>query len=141
MVVRAEVVRRKLRGIEETVGYLRSWVVTLEALQRDRRLRWAVERGLHVAAEALFDTGTHILAAEFQESIDEYREIPTRLCTRGVISAATADRLKGLAGFRNVLVHDYAEVDLARVLAGMERLGDFDAFVADVEAFLVHRSK
>lgn len=82
------------------------------------------------------DTGAHILAAEFQETVDEYREIPGRLRARGVISAATADRLKGLAGFRNVLVHDYAEIDLTRVTAGVERLGDFDAFVADVTRFL-----
>lgn len=136
MVVRAEVVRRKLHEIEEAVAHLRSWAVTQDALERDRQLRWAVERGLQVAAEALFDTGAHILAAEFQETVDEYREIPGRLLGRGVISAATADRLKGLAGFRNVLVHDYAEVDLGRVVAGVDRLGDFDAFVADVAAFL-----
>lgn len=139
MVVRVEVVRRKLHEIEEAVGHLRSWDVTLEALERDRQLRWAVERGLQVAAEALFDTGAHILSAEFQETVDEYREIPGRLLGRGVIAPATADRLKGLAGFRNVRVHDYADVDLGRVLAGVNRLGDFDAFVADVAAFLSTR--
>lgn len=136
MVIRAEVVRRKLQEIEEAVAYLRSWDVRQEMLAQNRQLRWAVERGLQVAAEALFDTGAHILAAEFQETVDEYREIPTRLLARGVISAATAERLKGLAGFRNVLVHDYAEIDVSRVLAGVERLGDFDAFVADVAGFL-----
>jgi uncharacterized protein YutE (UPF0331/DUF86 family) len=136
VVIRAEVVRRKLQEIEEAVAYLRSWDVRQEMLAQNRQLRWAVERGLQVAAEALFDTGAHILAAEFQETVDEYREIPTRLLARGVISAATAERLKGLAGFRNVLVHDYAEIDLSRVLAGVERLGDFDAFVADVAGFL-----
>jgi uncharacterized protein YutE (UPF0331/DUF86 family) len=36
-------------------------------------------------------------------------------------------------------VHDYAEVDLDRVLAGLERLSDFDVFVADVAAFLSTR--
>jgi len=136
VVIRAEVVRRKLQEIEEAVAYLRSWDVRQEMLAQNRQLRWAVERGLQVAAEALFDTGAHILAAEFQETVDEYREIPTRLLARGVISAATAERLKGLAGFRNVLVHDYAEIDVSRVLAGVERLGDFDAFVADVAGFL-----
>jgi uncharacterized protein YutE (UPF0331/DUF86 family) len=139
VVVRAEVVRRKLHEIEEAVGALRSWGITQEALERDRQLRWAVERGLHVAAEALFDTGAHILSAEFQETVEEYREIPPRLLGHGVITASTADRLKGLAGFRNVLVHDYAEVDLSRVVAGVERLGDFEAFVGDVAAFLSTR--
>ncbi|MCW5890160.1 MAG: DUF86 domain-containing protein [bacterium] len=108
----------------------------MDALEKDRRLRWAVERGLQVAAEALFDAGAHVLAAEFRETADEYRDIPRRLAARGVLTDATARALEGLAGFRNVLVHDYADVDLERVVAGLARLGDFDAFVADVEHWL-----
>lgn len=52
------------------------------------------------------------------------------------VSAGVAERLTGLAGFRNVLVHDYARLDLRRVHAGLERLGDLEAFVADVERWL-----
>jgi uncharacterized protein YutE (UPF0331/DUF86 family) len=66
--------------------------------------------------------------------------MPTRLLARGVITQATAARLKGLAGFRNVLVHDYAEIDLRRLHAGLGRLGDLDAFVADVMGWLERRS-
>ncbi len=137
MPVRAEVVRKKLLEIGQTVGRLRSWFpVTVERLERDLVLQWAVERGLQLAAEAVFDVGNHILAGEFQESVDEYREIPRRLLARGVISGGTAGRLESLAGFRNVLVHDYAAVDLRRVHEGLGRLDDFDAFVADVEDWL-----
>jgi uncharacterized protein YutE (UPF0331/DUF86 family) len=136
VVVRADVLRRKLREIDDATALLRSWGITLERLHQDRQLRWATERGLQVAAEAVFDAGAHILSAEFQEAVDEYREIPTRLGARGVVTTATAARLKGLAGFRNVLVHDYAEVDLRRVYAALERLDDFDAFVADVVRWL-----
>ncbi len=140
MPVRPEIVRSKLLDISEALGRLRSWLpVTVDRLEQDIMLRWAVEHGLHLAAEALFDAGNHVLAGEFQESPDEYREILPRLAARGVISAETAKRLESLAGFRNVLVHDYASVDLARVHAGLGRLDDFEAFVADVEAWLSHR--
>lgn len=137
MPVRPDIVRRKLLDLGEAVSRLRSWLpVTLEALQHDVMLRWAVEHGLHIAAEAVFDTGNHILAGEFHESPDEYREIPVRLVARGVISADTATRLDSLAGFRNVLVHDYATIDVHRVHAGLDRLDDFEAFIADVEEWL-----
>ena len=85
------------------------------------------------AAEALFYVGSHILRGEFHESVDEYRDIPGRLRARAVLSEATARRLDGLAGFRNVRVHEYADVDLRRVHAGLDRLGDFAAFLADVD--------
>lgn len=137
MTVEPDVVRRKLLEIGEATSHLRAWApVTVEQLETDQQLRWAVERGLQVAAEALFDAGAHILSAEFQEAVDEYRHIPARLLARGVLSATTASRLRGLAGFRNVLVHEYATIDLQRVHAGLERLGDLDAFVADVEQWL-----
>jgi len=141
MTIEPDVVRRKLLDINEATGHLRSWnPITIERLETDQQLRWAVERGLQVAAEALFDAGAHILAAEFQEAVDEYRHIPKRLLARGVLSQQTAARLTGLAGFRNVLVHEYAEIDLKRVHAGLGRLEDFDRFVADVERWLQART-
>jgi uncharacterized protein YutE (UPF0331/DUF86 family) len=138
--VRPEVVRSKLLAIAEAVSRLASWLpIPVERLEHDVMLRWAVEHGLHIAAEALFDAGTNILAGEFHERPDEYREIPLRLFARRVISDATAKRLESLAGFRNVLVHDYAVVDIRRLHAGLERLDDFEAFVADVEDWLSRR--
>ena len=104
-------------------------------------LQWAVTHGLHIAAEALFDAGGHILACEFQEAVDEYREIPPRLLAHGVISLETAKRLESLAGFRNVLVHEYADIDLRRLHTGLRRLDDLEAFVADVESWLVRRKE
>ena len=137
MPISPEVVRSKLLDIEEAVSRLRSWLpITTERLEQDGMLRWAVEHGLHIAAEAVFAAGNHILAGDFQEAADEYREIPPRLVARGVLTSSTAKRLESLAGFRNVLVHDYAKVDVRRVHAGLARLEDFEAFVADVETWL-----
>lgn len=142
MTVDPNVVRRKLLEIVEASTHLHSWLpITVAQLETDQRLQWAVERGLQVAAEAPFDAGTHILAAEFGETVDEYRQIPQRLLVRGVLSAEVAERLKGLAGFRNVLVHEYARIDLQRVHAGLDRLADLDAFVADVERWLEQRER
>ena len=63
--VRAEVVRRKLATIREAVERLRPRAsIGVEKLQQDGLLQWAVERGLQVAAKALFDAGNHILAGK-----------------------------------------------------------------------------
>ena len=52
--VRPDVVRKKLLDIGEAVGRLRAWLpVTVERLEQDVMLRWAVEHGLLIAAEAL----------------------------------------------------------------------------------------
>ena len=134
MSLRHEIIRKKLLELEQTTGRLRSWMPSRSSNSNGTSYcsgPW--NAALQIASEALFDTGNHILAGAFQESVDEYREIPKRLLARRVLTAETAARL---AGFRNVLVHDYAEVDLQRVHAGIQRLDDFDAFVADVEQWL-----
>ncbi len=137
-----EIIRSKLLDIGEAVSRLRSWLpLTVDRLEHDVMLRWAIEHGLHIAAEALFDAGNHLLAGEFQETADEYREIAPRLVARGVLSSNTARRLESLAGFRNVLVHDYATVDVRRVHAGLGRLDDFEAFVADVAGWLARAGR
>ncbi len=142
MPLRAEVVRRKLLDIEEAVGQLRAWLpVTAGAMRQDRKLQWAIQHGLLIAAEALFEAGTHILAGEFRESTDEHREIPERLLARGVISAETARRLESLCGFRNILVHEYAGIDLERVVLGLGRLDDVESFVADVADWLARSGR
>ena len=49
--LRAEVVRKKLQ-IDQATARLRSWMpVSLETLERDQQLQWAIERGLQIAAE------------------------------------------------------------------------------------------
>ena len=137
MPFRKEIVRRKLLDIEQAVSRLRTWAPSsAQELGTDFMLCWAVERGLQVAAEALFDAGNHVLSGGFHETVNQYREIPVRLVAVGVIRAETGQRLAGLAGFRNVLVHDYAEVDLEKVQSVLTRLSDFEAFAADVLAWL-----
>jgi len=84
-------------------------------------VRWAVEHGLHIAAEALFDAGNHILSGEFQETADEYREIPPRLVARGVLSSATAKRLESLAGVIADQARRALDEDIAAQGAMLER--------------------
>jgi uncharacterized protein YutE (UPF0331/DUF86 family) len=54
-----------------------------------------------------------------------------------VIGPELEGRLRGLAGFRNLLVHDYARVDPGRVREMLQtRLPDLEAFAAAVEEWL-----
>jgi uncharacterized protein YutE (UPF0331/DUF86 family) len=55
----------------------------------------------------------------------DYREIIPALCREGILPPDLSLRLEGLAGMRNILVHDYADVDPARIWAAVDqRLDD-----------------
>ncbi len=62
--------------------------------------------------------------------------MPLALAGHGVISDALASRLQGLAGFRNLPVHEYAAVDPEKVRALLQtRLTDFTDFADAIESW------
>jgi uncharacterized protein YutE (UPF0331/DUF86 family) len=95
----------------------------------------ALERALHIAAEAIFDIGHHILAGRGLDVPATYREVLPALARAGVIDPALLVRLEGLAGLRNILVHDYAVVESPRLWQLLDdRLGDLHAIYAALAA-------
>lgn len=132
------VVDRLLSELEQTVATLRRLQGgTLADLQASPERGWAVEHGLQIAIQALLDVGNHILAVHGANGVEEYADILERLAERGVLPRDFAESIRGMAGFRNLLVHGYARVDLARVHEFLStRLGDFEAFAGHVLRYL-----
>lgn len=109
---RVEGVRARLLRLEEVVSEL-SDLTRLDpaALLGSLRDRWAAERGLQLGAEILFDIGNHLLSAHFGVAPESHEDILEELTRRGILDPDLRGRLKGLGGFRNVLVHDYLRID------------------------------
>ncbi|MGH7855908.1 MAG: type VII toxin-antitoxin system HepT family RNase toxin [Candidatus Binatia bacterium] len=138
MVLRADVVRERLKKLEESVTRLREiGAVSRDDFKADYRHAWLAERGLELAAQALLDIGAHILSGQFGESPSTYEEIIQRLGQRVVIPARLAEELHGLGGFRNILVHGYLRIDLDRVYDALKKSpDDFTEFEAAVLEWL-----
>jgi len=138
VVLRIEALRERLAKLEEVVTRLREVArVGREDFERDYRHAWLAERGLELGAQAILDIGNHILAGEFGESALEYEEIVRRLGQRGVLSSALTKRLRGLGGFRNILVHGYLRIDPEKVYDALQRsAADFTDFEAEILAWL-----
>lgn len=78
-----------------------------------------------------------VIAAGGANGVEEYADILERLAERDVLPRDFAESIRGMAGFRNLLVHGYARVDLARVHEFLStRLGDFEAFAGHVVRYL-----
>jgi uncharacterized protein YutE (UPF0331/DUF86 family) len=67
----------------------------------------------------------------------EEDDLFAKLGQRGVVSTAMAETLRRMKGLRNLLVHEYGRINDQLVFETLQnRLGDFDAFKAEVLAFL-----
>jgi uncharacterized protein YutE (UPF0331/DUF86 family) len=127
MTVRPEVLRARLAQLARVLAELRR-LRAIPSSAREPLHQLALERGLHVSAEAIFDVGHHVLAGRGLAVPATYREVVPALVAAGVLTADLGARLSGLAGLRNVLVHDYAVID-ASVLWQLldERLEDLES--------------
>ena len=105
-------------------------------LRADMDLCWTVERGLQLCAQNAIDVAIHLVTAAGLDASD-YTSALDRLTRMNVLPTAFGVRFRQIAGFRNVLVHDYIEVNLdvvAKVLD--ENLDDFEEFARLVERYL-----
>jgi uncharacterized protein YutE (UPF0331/DUF86 family) len=89
------------------------------------------ERYLHLAVESALDIANHLIADGGYEAPETYRDAFAILARHGVLDADLASRLQGWAGFRNVLVHAYLEIDHGIAWDAIAtHLGDLRSFAA-----------
>ncbi len=135
--VDAAVVRRHLLALDRAVGQLtRHAGRPVDVIRTNLDEAWAVERGLQLCAQNALDVATHLAAAAGVDAPDYAAGIDA-LAQLGVLPPEFAARFRSVAGFRNVLVHGYLDVDLVRVHAVLNaHLEDFRAFARYVDAHL-----
>lgn len=137
MVLRADAVRARLLKLEEVISRLEEIARGRSPAAGDFRDEWVAERGLQLGAEAVLDIGNHVLSAHFGVSAQDHEDLIAQLERCGVIDRGLRERLRGLGGFRNILVHDYLRLDPGRVGAFLARApGDFSDFAAAVRRWL-----
>jgi uncharacterized protein YutE (UPF0331/DUF86 family) len=125
--------RRHLASLHAALAQLRAHAgrpVTL--LQTDLDELWTVERGLQLCAQNALDIATHI-AASAGRDVPDYASAFDALVAVGVLDPGFAARFRAIAGFRNLLVHGYIEVDIPRLHQLLnQRLDDFAEFAAKI---------
>jgi uncharacterized protein YutE (UPF0331/DUF86 family) len=133
----SETIIRKLNFMSRYVKYLKSIDPETVNLESDYEKRSAVERNFQLAVESALDIGEIIISEEGFERPPDYKSVFLVLGRNSVLPKDFAEKFAPAAGFRNVLVHVYEEVDL-RVLEEFltERLGDFEKFAGYVLEYI-----
>lgn len=131
----------KLRSMKRYVDFLKSYSkVGKDELESSYLLRSAIERNFHLALESVLDVGEMIISMEEFRRPEDYREVIEILGEEGILPREFAEKFAPAAGFRNILVHKYAEVDLDELHKRLQNLKDFDMFALSVAKFLKKKS-
>ena len=136
--VDTEVVETRLKMLADYVRRLKPFQkMTLEQYINDRVSQAVVERWLQLSAQICLDIANHVISEEgFREPKDN-QDMFVILSEEGIIPEDFIADLTGIARFRNVLVHMYAELDQTKIYAALtEHLEDYDRFAKLIVKFL-----
>lgn len=107
-----EIIEKRLLRLEQILRKLHKLSqVSWEEYKKDVDLQDRAERNLQIASQISIDMGNHIIADSGYRTPNGYGDIFVILSEEGILSPQLADTMKKIAGFRNILVHDYLEID------------------------------
>jgi len=110
--VRVEVLRRRLNRLDECLNILRRLRrYSAEEFLGNPERYGSAERFLQLAIEAVTDMGSHLIADLALGEVNWYSDIPRILVEKGYIDRDLGERWIRMLGFRNVLVHEYLDID------------------------------
>lgn len=101
-----------------------------EKFLTDELVKAAAERNMQVAIQSVLDICNHIVADMKLEVPDEEKQAFRILASHKIIPQNLAKTLSAMAGMRNILVHEYLEVDHDRLYSVMKKqLVDFEKLI------------
>ena len=132
-----DVVIRRLRSMRDLLDHLDGLGVTAAEQLLDLGVRLQVERVLTQLVNLAAEVNAHVATQVLGRPPEDYRDGFDLAASAGIIPAELAASLKPSVGLRNVLTHEYVDVDLAVVAAAVPKaVTGYRAYVRDVARHL-----
>ena len=128
---------RLLQRVASELAYLQARAAEdRAALQADAERLSGLKYRFVTTIEGVVNAAQHLCASEGWGPPKDNGDAVRLVGTHGVVDEQLAHRLVGAVGFRNLLVHQYAEIDDARTVGFLDRIGDIEDFVGHVSTWL-----
>jgi uncharacterized protein YutE (UPF0331/DUF86 family) len=133
--------------IESRIAEIRKRVINLQRIAESTGLEdfvvdknfaaSAAERNLEVVIQACLDIASHLVAELALEKPKDNKELFSILAKNKIISMGLSKRLILMGGMRNILAHEYLDIDGDRIYEALQNdLGDITEYVRMIELFL-----
>lgn len=106
------IVEAKISAIQKYLKILKIYQSTPQnKLENDITLKGAVERYLYLLSQAVIDLAESLIAFKDLRRPTTYSDSFHILHEEGLIDAGLTKKLVKMAGFRNIIAHDYEDLD------------------------------
>jgi len=131
--------------IENKISHLKRYLDILKSykqysrlqIEKDANIKGMVERYLYLASQATIDLAEAVISFKNLRKPTTQGETFTILREAGMIDDGLEDKMIRMAGFRNVLAHDYLEINYDIVYDVLQnKLSDIEKFIRKVKTSL-----
>lgn len=130
-------IQKKLGELEIYVeGLLDKQGISRKEYLDDRDTQDIVERRFEKAIQASLDIVSHIVSSENFREPENYGDLFEILREREILSETISEQMVEMAGFRNVLAHEYSDIRNERVYAHLQNLDRFRDFASEVHNYV-----
>lgn len=138
-------IRSRIKEIRERITILEKYFkpISEQSFILDVRINAEAERHLEIAIQAAIDIASHIVAAfGLHRDFRATSEVFFVLAEERIIPRDFVDTLVKITGYRNVVVHQYMDIDRHETYRNIqENLSDLAKFAKYIENFLRKREK
>jgi len=132
------IVERRLVKILEEVDFLNSIrKQELDDFLRDGKSLRSTAKAIETIVQSIIDISSHIVAQNHWGVTDTYRNTIALLAKHQIISEDLSANLQKVVAMRNILVHQYLDVDFSIVWESLEELvEDALAYIGAIKSYL-----
>lgn len=138
-----DTINKKLEKLKEYTALLKEYRKrSIKELKRDLMLQGAVRCYLQLSIECVIDIGEIIISGLRLPQPEDARGVIETLGKHKIIPPGFSKRFAPVANFRNILVHEYANVDINKVYKHLkEDLKDFNFYAKCIAQYVKSNPK
>lgn len=128
---------RYLESLENSIAKMRNMNLTPEMITGNEDIQDLLDRRMQKAIEACIDIAAHIVAAEKLGRAETSASLFRLLAKHNLIPEKLAKKLEMAVGLRNIIVHEYTQIDYQLAYSNLEKkLNDLEDFAQNIKNYL-----
>ena len=134
----SELIRRKLSRLNTYLEKLEPVrLKTLSEYESDDYLHFSTERLIQLIVECAADINNHVVVETNKKPPEDYRSSFIKAAEAGLITHELARNIQGSAGMRNIIVHEYTDIDHKMVFEAVAlTLKHYREYLKQVHSFI-----
>lgn len=109
---------------------------SIEDILSDKSREWALRYGFLETIQIVIDVSCHVVSKYNLGNPLMYSECVDLLKNYKYIDENLAAKLNGMIGLRNILVHEYIDIEKEKLYGLLDRVEDFKEFVGKIKEYV-----